>query len=82
VSALPKRVEVPDPDDMDDLTFLQHIDKRHADETKTEKLLHRSPHIQQAWVGPYRAYHDYLHRINPGKYDHEHVWDEDDADCD
>lgn len=69
-------VEVPDADDMDDETFLKHLDKRHSEDTKTETALHKHPHIQQAWVGPYRSFHEYLHANND--YDHEHVWDEDD----
>lgn len=69
------QVEVPDADDMDDETFLKHLDKRHSHEVKTEQALHEFPHIQAAWVGPYRAYHDYLHRTNPeDHYDHVHVW--------
>lgn len=75
-------VEVPDADDMDDETFLKHLDKRHAEDTGVEKQLHSHPHIQQAWVGPYRSFHEYVHRTNPDGYDHEHVWDEDDGDDD
>lgn len=70
-------VEVPDADDMDDETFLKHLDKRHSQDTGTERALHKYPHIQEAWVGPYRAFHEYLHRTQGG-HDHEHVWDEDD----
>jgi len=77
-----ERVIVPDADDMEDETFLKHLDKRHAHETGTEHALHQFPHIQAAWVGTYRAFHDYQHRINgEDAYDHEHVWD-DDADDD
>lgn len=67
-------VVVDDADDMDDVTFLKHLDARHSDDVKTEQALHKHPHIQQAWVGPYRAYHDYLHDHND--YQHEHVWDD------
>lgn len=73
------RVSVPDADDMDDETFLKHLDRRHASETGTERALHKYPHIQSSWVGTYRAFHARQHRINPEEhYDHEHVWDDDD----
>jgi hypothetical protein len=67
-------VIVPNADDMDDETFLKHLDKRHTENCSTEVALHKHPHIQQAWVGPYRAYHRYLHTIN--EYDHEHEPDD------
>lgn len=73
----PPQVEVPDADEMDDETFLKHIDHRHSHEVKTERALHKFPHIASAWVGTYRAYHEYKHRTNPGDYDHEHVWGDD-----
>lgn len=72
------QVQVPDPDEMDDETFLKHIDKRHSHETQTEKKLHKSPHIAEAWVGAYRAFHEYKHRVSgEDAYDHVHVWDDD-----
>lgn len=75
------QVEVPDADDMDDEVFLKHLDKRHAHETGTERALHKFPHIASAWVGTYRAFHDYQHRVNGDEaYDHVHVWDDDDDD--
>lgn len=73
-------VQVDDADDMEDETFLKHLDLRHAHETGTEKALHEYPHIQSAWVGAYRAFHERQHRNNPDGYDHEHVWDDDDGD--
>ena len=76
-----EQVEVPDADDMDDETFLKHLDKRHAHETGVEHALHKSAHIASAWVGSYRAFHDFKHRTNPEEhYDHVHVWDDDDDD--
>jgi hypothetical protein len=69
------RVEVVDADEMDDKTFLKHLDKRHP-EIKTERALHKNPHIAEAWVGPYRAFHEYQHRT--GDNNHEHVWEDDD----
>lgn len=76
-----EQVEVPDADDMDDMTFLKHIDKRHDHETKTERALHKSAHIAEAWVGTYRAFHEYQHRVNgDDAYDHVHVWGDDDDD--
>jgi hypothetical protein len=71
-------VIVPDAELMDDETFLKHLDKRHADDTGVERVLHKSPHIQQSWVGAYRAFHEHLH--DHGEYDHEHAWDDDDSD--
>lgn len=73
-----EKVQVPDADDMDDETFLRHLDKRHKKDTRVEKALHKSLHIQQAWIGPYRAFHHYLHKTKT--YKHEHVWDDDDSD--
>lgn len=75
-----EQVAVPDADSMDDVTFLKHLDKRHSHETQTERALHKHPHIQQAWVGPYRAFHNRQHQIQPDEYDHEHVWDDDEDD--
>lgn len=75
--AMDEVVEVPHADEMDNDVFLMHLDKRHAHETGVEPALHKLPHIQDAWVGPYRAFHEYQHRTNPGAYDHEHVWDDD-----
>lgn len=73
------QVEVPDIDDMDDETFLRHLDKRHAHETSVETQLHKSVHAREAWVGAYRAFHERQHEANPDEhYDHVHVWDDDD----
>lgn len=72
-----EQVEVPDADEMEDVQFLKHLDKRHSHETGTETALHESEHIQQAWVGAYRAFHEYQHRTNGDEhYDHIHVWDD------
>lgn len=69
-------VEVPLAEDMDDETFLRHIETRHAKEAKVEKYLHR--HAIPAWIGVYRAFHERLHQIaTPGQYDHDHeYWDD------
>lgn len=75
------QVSVPDADEMDDEQFLKHLDKRHSHETGVETQLHKAAHIQQAWVGAYRAFHDYQHRVNgDDTYDHVHEWDDDDDD--
>lgn len=68
-------VEVPSADEMDDETFLMHLDKRHSGDTGVEPVLHKLPHIQQAWVGSYRAFHEYLHKTKEFE-DHEHEDDE------
>lgn len=70
-----EQVEVPLADDMDDETFLKHIEHRHADECKVEEFLHR--HAVEAWVTSYRAYHERLHKIAvPGQHDHTHEEDD------
>jgi hypothetical protein len=68
-------VEVPDAEDMDDETFIKHIEHRHAEECKVEGFIAR--HAIDAWIGPYRAFHDRLHSIAvPGQHDHEHELEE------
>ena len=62
-------VLVPDADDMDDETFLKHLDKRHP-ETGVEKSLVKSVHARSAWVPMYRAWHARQHRNE--EYEHEH----------
>ncbi len=69
-------VSVPMAHDLDDETFLKHLDARHSDEVKQEKALAKSPHIMVAWVSAYRAFHQRLHDIAaPGQHDHEHEED-------
>lgn len=65
-------VEVPSAEDMDDETFLLHLEKRHAEECRMEKTpVHR--HAIEAWLPSYRAFHERLHGLaTPGQYDHEH----------
>lgn len=68
----PPVVEVPLAEDMDDDTFLNHLEKRHIHEVKVEGYIHR--HAVDAWIGCHRAFHDRLHQISvPDQYDHEHV---------
>lgn len=68
-------VTVPHAEDMDDETFLKHIDKRHRKDTKHDGqnvLFPRSSWT--AWVPLYRTWHERLHAIAiPGQYDHEHL---------
>jgi hypothetical protein len=68
-------VTVPNPEDMDDETFLKHIDKRHRQDTKhngDNVLFPKS--TWTAWVPLYRSWHERLHAISlPGQYDHEHL---------
>lgn len=65
-------VEVPLAEDMDDETFLKHIEHRHAEECKVEGYITR--HAVSSWIGSYRAFHQRLHEIAaPGQYDHVHV---------
>lgn len=67
-------ISVPSADDMDNETFLRHMDARHAHEVLNGPLS-VDPSPVDAWVSPYRAFHDNLHAIAvPGQYDHEHLW--------
>jgi hypothetical protein len=69
-------VSVPPAGDMDDETFLKHIEHRHADECHVEGFIAR--HAVSQWIGSYRAFHQRLHEIAmPGQYDHEHEEDDD-----
>lgn len=64
-------VLVPAIEDMDDDTFLKHLELRHAAECKIEGKMHR--HSMYAWVTLYRTFHARLHTLAvPGQYDHEH----------
>lgn len=65
-------VEVPAAEDMEDETFIRHIEARHSHEVKMEGGT-MSRHAITAWIGSYRAFHGRLHKIAaPGQYDHEH----------
>lgn len=66
-------VEVPHADDMDDETFIKHIEHRHAAECKIEETP-MARRAVSAWIGSYRAFHARLHEISvPGQYAHEHA---------
>lgn len=65
-------VEVPAVVDMEDETFLKHLEHRHAHEVDFQGGRAARMAVE-AWVGVYRAFHDRLHRLaTPGQYDHEH----------
>ena len=65
------QVTVPAAADMDDETFLKHLEFRHARECKIEDFISR--HNVRLWIGMYRTFHDRLHRLaTPGQYDHIH----------
>lgn len=70
-------VVVPDADEMDDETLLNHLELRHADECKIESFIKRE--AVSSWIRTYRVYHDRLHQVAvPGQHDHEHeLYDED-----
>lgn len=71
------QVEVPMTEELDDDTFLRHLELRHSAECGVEESLPRL--AVEAWVGTYRAFHERLHRIAvPGQHDHVHVYDDDD----
>ena len=64
-------VEVPAAEEMDDDTFVKHLELRHRDECKIET--HLSEHGRDIWLPMYRTFHDRLHRLAvPGQHDHEH----------
>lgn len=64
-------VEVPHQDDMDDETFIKHLERRHPAECKIEGYMSR--HNVDVWVGMYRTFHARLHQLAaPGQHDHEH----------
>lgn len=67
-------VVVPDAGDMDDETFIMHLEKRHARDCGFENSP-ISRRAMEAWLPVYRAFHERLHRLAvPGQYDHEHDW--------
>lgn len=67
-------VSVPKIEEMDDETFLKHLELRHAEEYKIQGEMHR--HAIDKWVNMYRIFHERLHRIAmPGQHDHEHEED-------
>lgn len=67
-------VEVPMAHDMDDETFLLHLEKRHRAECQIETVLRRD--ALHAWVPTYRAFHERLHKLEvPGQHDHSHEED-------
>lgn len=65
-------VSVPLAEDMDNETFLRHLELRHPKDCGFENAS-VSRDALTAWVGGYRAFHDRLHKIAaPGQYDHVH----------
>lgn len=66
-------VEVVAISDMDNDTFLKHMDARHKGDFVGWPLS-THPDRDDAWIGPYRAFHDRLHDIHHGQIDHVHLW--------
>lgn len=67
-------ITVPSIDDMDNETFLKHMDARHAADV-IDGPLSAHPDRADEWVAPYRAFHERLHELAlPGQYGHEHLW--------
>lgn len=67
---------VPLAEDMDDETFIKHLELRHPKDVHLE-VSTMSRRAMSAWIGTYRAFHDRLHSIAaPGQYDHYHEEDE------
>jgi hypothetical protein len=66
-------VEVPLAEQMDNETFIKHLEYRHAQDCGFEQAI-VSRDGMVAWIGAYRAFHDRLHTLAiPGQYDHVHV---------
>lgn len=66
---------VPVGEDMEDETFLKHLEKRHADDVKFETVPVARRAVE-AWLPTYRAFHDRLHKLGPrSHYDHVHEED-------
>lgn len=73
--ATPDQISVPAADDMDDETFLKHLELRHAEEVKfeTSGVGRTARRAMSSWLPTYRAFHARLHQIAmPGQYDHVH----------
>lgn len=69
-------VSVPMTEDMDDETFIKHLELRHPKDVQMETSS-MSRRAMSAWIGTYRAFHDRLHSIAaPGQYDHIHEEDD------
>lgn len=68
-----KKRQVVCADDMDNETFLKHMDKGHAREVANGPLA-GSLGVDDGWVGPYRAFHDRMHELHHETQDHEHLW--------
>jgi hypothetical protein len=67
-----EQVVVPDADDMDDETFMKHVEARHQADYKLGGTT-TTRYALQAWIGPWRAFHRRLHDLEvPGQYDHIH----------
>jgi hypothetical protein len=67
---------VPLAEDMDDETFIKHLELRHPKDVKMEGTS-ISRRAMSSWIGAYRAFHDRLHQIaTPGQYDHYHEEDD------
>ncbi len=74
-----KLVEVPVSEEMDNETFLLHLEHRHRAEAKIED--YTKTHGVESWIGVYRAFHDRLHRIAiPGQHDHVHTHEDEEID--
>jgi hypothetical protein len=66
-----EQIEVPNAWEMDDETFIMHLEKRHRQDCKIETYMTR--HNVDVWINMYRIFHDRLHTLEvPGQYDHYH----------
>ena len=64
-------VEVPSANEMDNDTFIKHLETRHKSDTGVEGYMTR--HNIEIWIGMHRTFHERCHRLaTPGQYDHIH----------
>lgn len=60
-------------EDMDNDTFLKHMDARHGLSVRNGPLSNH-PDRDDGWIQPYRAFHDRLHDVHHEHIDHVHLW--------
>jgi hypothetical protein len=61
---VPALVRVPNPDDMDDVTFCKHLNARHADGLPDGFTLSTDPELTDEYVAEcWRLWHERMHRM-------------------
>lgn len=62
-------VTVPNADDMDDEIFQKHFNARHLPDIRLEGNIR----IDDRNLAAFRAYHERIHALGLGNFDHEHA---------